>query len=350
MNGSSVDRAGERQTRVDVLRPSPSILQATEAAVDGSIILMPEALYHVDELGPLYRELDGRGHSVQFMLSPKTVPAAHAALGRYVESVVAYDLAVADHAAAIVVLNDWGPTRELLLRANARGVPTFAKVEGVQDFDDVDTGRERHAYRTASTILGQGVNDVAALPDKCVEIVGSTRLERIWTEGPIDLTDRVLVNLNFTFNVLTEHRSEWIASVRDAVRTTGLDAGVSAHPAERSTNVGMRYVDKAFRHEITQSGVLVSRFSTVPFEAMARGVPFVYHNPHGERVPTFKAPDGAFPVTTSAAELSIALVEAIAAKRSDRSDWESFFRAQVDIDPGMSPERRTAEVIEKMVL
>jgi hypothetical protein len=44
--------------------------------------------------------------------------------------------------------------------------------------------------------------------------------------------------------------------------------------------------------ELTEASVLVSRFSTVPFEAMARGVPFVYHNPHGETVPTFMNPDG----------------------------------------------------------
>ncbi len=28
------------------------------------------------------------------------------------------------------------------------------------------------------------------------------------------------------------------------------------------------------------SSALISPFSTVPFEAMARGVPFVYHNPY----------------------------------------------------------------------
>ena len=43
-------------------------------------------------------------------------------------------------AAGLVVLNDWGYARPLVEACNDAGVPTFAKVEGVQDFDDIDTG------------------------------------------------------------------------------------------------------------------------------------------------------------------------------------------------------------------
>ena len=116
--------------------------------------------------------------------------------------------------------------------------------------------------------------------------------------------------------------------------------------SKSSVNAGLPFVQKSFRHEITRSGVLISRFSTVPFEAMARGVPFIYHNPHREAVPTFQRPSGAFPVTTSAAELAGALHHMVDADL-DRAQWERFFRAQVDIDPDVASELRTADIIEK---
>lgn len=338
----------ERRERGETLKPPPDVVKASDVSVEGSIVLVPEALYHIDELGPLYRELSSRGQRVHFMLSPITVPSAHAALGRYTDTVLAFDEDVGERAAALVVLNDWSRAKGLLRRANQHDVPIFAKVEGVQDFNDDDTGIHRSAYRTASVILGQGDNDVAALPDQRVEVVGSTRLERIWSEGPIDRTESVLVNLNFTFRVLTEYRDSWIGSVRDALRESGLVAGVSLHPAERTTDVGIPIVEKRFRHAITESGVLVSRFSTVPFEAMARGVPFIYHNPHGEKVPTFQTPRGAFRVTTNSHELAHAMRSAVEGDEG-REKWEQFFRAQIDIDPHQPSESRAADVIEKFL-
>ncbi len=88
----------------------------------------------------------------------------------------------------------------------------------MQDFDDVDTGRVRSPYLTARHILAQGSNDVAALPDKNPIVVGSSRLERLWTTSFRARSETVLVNLNFTFGVLTDERDLWIDSVADAVR------------------------------------------------------------------------------------------------------------------------------------
>ena len=79
----------------------------------------------------------------------------------------------------MVVLNDWARLSEVVKSASDAGVPTFAKVEGVQDFDDVDTGRERRPYRAAAVILGQGQNDADALTDKGLGR-REHRLERIW--------------------------------------------------------------------------------------------------------------------------------------------------------------------------
>ncbi|MEM1334487.1 MAG: glycosyltransferase family A protein [Actinomycetota bacterium] len=339
----------ERQQRATAARPSPQVVAATPDAVAGAVVLLVEAVYHVDEFGPLAAALERIGQRAVFMDTPKTVPGALAALGDHAPAVVEWDVDVIPHAAAVVVLNDWGPVRELVERANEAGVPTFSKVEGVQDFEDVDTGRVRRPYRTTAVVLGQGPNDLRSLPDRRVEIVGSSRLERIWAKGPIECSERVLVNLNFTYHVLTEHRERWMETVCQAVDRVGVEAVVSTHPAERSRNVGLPIATGPFRHEITKSGVLVSRFSTVPFEAMAWGVPFVYHNPHGELVPTFTRPDGAFAITSDTDQLARALEAGLTPANQDRARWRDFFAQQVDIDPEQPSEERAAEVIVSVI-
>ena len=47
-------------------------------------------------------------------------------------------------------MNDWDAELVTLIDCRSGyGVPTMAKVEGVQDFDDVDVGFERRPYRRA---------------------------------------------------------------------------------------------------------------------------------------------------------------------------------------------------------
>ena len=202
-------------TRRFCARPLPTSDIATE--IDGSVVLIAEALYHVDELGPLHDVLQARGVKVRFMQAPQTVAPALRAIGGYTTRILPFAPELIGRSAAVVVLNDWARLREVVRDASDAGVPTFAKVEGVQDFDDVDTG-ERRPYRTAAVILGQGQNDADALPDKRVAVVGSTRLERIWRGPAASGGDDALVNLNFTYNVLTDARERWLTSIVEAAR------------------------------------------------------------------------------------------------------------------------------------
>lgn len=329
--------------------PDPEV-HVGDDLVEGAIVLLAEAEYHVDELGPLADELRRRDRPVRFMLSPATSGAARRSIGRFASSVAAFDPTAVGRAAAVVTMNDWGECRGLIERANDSGVPTFAKVEGVQDFDDVDTGRERRPYRTASIVLGQGRNDAVALADRDVFIVGSTRLERIWTDPVAPRRDCVIANFNFTFQVLVAESERWLEGVRRAAKKCDLPLVVSAHPATRSAVYGAQVSDKPFRWEAGQGGILVSRFSTVPFEAMARGLGFVYHNPHGERVDAFDRPDGAFSISTNVDDLVCAIDEMSQvdpAERRRRS--EGFFRGQVDVDPHNRSEHRAADIIMDVV-
>jgi hypothetical protein len=325
-------------------------MPARPSQLAGRVILVPGAGYHVLEAGPLAEQLARRGMSSAFVVPKKWWPSVAVEARRF-------DLPVFGPqkpqswlrgAAALVTLNDWAQAfRNLVQIAQELGVPTFAKVEGAQDFMDVDTGRQRSPYRLSDHILCQGQNDLDALPEKVTHVVGSTRLERIWLDAPRDkpADPLVVINLNFTYGVLEEIRELWLASTVAGCRRAGIPFVVSTHPAERSSlPEGLPVAGVPIRHLLTRATALISRFSTVPFEAMARGVPFVYFNPHEEEVPTFRHANGAFWTASSESELTRALREA-ATVVDYRVQCRSFFLRQVDVDPSRPSEDRGAGII-----
>jgi GT2 family glycosyltransferase len=323
-------------------------------AIHRHIVMTPSAAYHVDELGPMAVELAKRGIPVAFMVSDRRWEWTEAGLRSWDFPVYAFPESTdwTGQIAGIMALNDWGEEPHVaIVAANERGVPTFAKVEGVQDFNDIDVPRVRNPYRTVRHVLCQGRNDAKALADTAdTYIVGNSRLEAIWNSpGRRPAGDLIVVNLNFTWGVLEEARSMWIDTVVAATKQLSHPTVFSLHPAEKTSPEGVDVSDLPMRHLLTRASVLVSRFSTVPFEAMARGVPFVYHNPHHEAVPTFHDPKGAFEITESAGELAAAIDKAREWAGRYRDKSEAFFRDQIDIDPQTPSAARSAEVIERLI-
>ncbi len=322
-------------------------------ALAGSVVLNPTADYHMEELGPLAYELARRGLRPVFAVSTETWPKVESSAQQhrfpYVEAPEAGPWL--ERITAFVTLNDWGAEgREYVEVCNALGVTTFGKVEGAQDFEDDDITRERHAYRRVRHLLCQGQNDVDATPGQHHLMVGSTRLERIWNEPAVrEPTRRVVANVNFTYGVLTEARDAWIGDVADGCARVGVPLVASMHPAERPLGQDIEVASIRMVELLKDSSVLISRFSTVPFEAMARGVPFIYHNPHGETVPTFKTSDGAFWVSTTADELADALVEADTHMPGYRAMAEPFLMRQISIDNSVPSEVRAADAIASIL-
>jgi hypothetical protein len=306
----------------------------------------------VDEVGPLLTELRSRGIHSEVYLPPEAPEPVARELSRYVKTCYGGPPEALDGLplSGCFVLNDWAPsTRALVGATRAFGGVSFAKVEGVQDFEDVDTGRVRRPYRTADIILGQGQNDVSALPEMDVRVVGSTRLERIWQSAPVaQANDRALINFNFTYNVLTEHQEAWIRAAVRGCRESRVPYEISLHPAQKnvptSPDVLGHVSHDPFSHSLLRSSVLITRFSTVAFEAMARGVPLIYFNPHGERVPTFSDPQGAFMLVTDH-DLLPALEQARSWFGGYRDLAHDFFLRQVDVQVGQSSEARAAAAI-----
>lgn len=337
----------------------PLAWMAPTAPTGPVVALVPQAAYHLAELVPLRDELRARGVAAELLALPPHRKPLHglrpavrrhremlAAAGTPMGPVTTLDDVVAT-LRGLVVLNDWGVPRPLVVAAQGRGVPTYGWVEGVQDFDDVDGPRPRHPYRSVDHVFCLGPHSAAALADRPTTIVGSARLRAAW-DGPPASPPRphATVNSNFTYGVLTEARRPWLASVRTACERAGIDWTLSRHAAERS---GPGWSRRSSREPVesllARSTHLVSRFSTVCYEALVRGVELCYHNPHGERVPTFADPQGGFVVTRSADELAEALGRPPRSPEAVRAGARDFLDAHLRLDPGRSPAELAADVI-----
>lgn len=335
-------------TKAATARPTPPTPAPRPAVFDRytepgelktlGVLLMPLAEYHGRELGAVADALVANGHRCTFLVEDTLVEVVDKHLGGHPRILAArnYDRFAIGQFDAFVAMNDWGePSRAIYHLARTRGVPSFSKVEGVQDFTDVDTGRIRLPYMAADHVLVQGSNDIASLDRKHLHVVGNSNLEIAWNEGPASTmrNGEVVINSNFTYGVLTDVRDSFLEQCIEAIVAADLQPVISQHPADRALpGEFVQYrTDRSMSSMLPACEALVTRFSTVPFEAIAYGTPFVYFNPHHEKVPTFATPDPAFDHVHTVDELTRALTFSVENRASYRTVAEPYFRAQIDI-------------------
>ena len=344
-------------TTAPATEPDPAPLGYSEPGdvADLGVLFMPLAGYHGRELGAIGDALASLGHRVSYLVEQAAIEAIDPHLGDHPKVIArpGYDKHALGTFDGFVAMNDWGePSRAVYHLARLRNVPSIAKVEGVQDFTDADTGWIRLPYMAADHVLVQGDNDTSALDRKNLHVVGNSNMERAWAQGPAsgDRNGEVVINSNFTYGVLTEERDRFLREAIEAIEAAGRRPVISQHPADLGlpAEFAKYRSDRSMSSMLPECEAVVTRFSTVPFEAIAYGTPFVYFNPHFEKVPTFTSPDVAFEHVHTVADLTAALLTAIDNRGTYRTRAEPYFRAQVDIGPTPSAER-SAQAIANII-
>lgn len=207
----------------------------------------------------------------------------------------------------VVCMNDWDPiVRSIVHSCQELGIPTVGVVEGVQDYLDVDTGRVRAPYRTVDYVLLPGDFDRRYFDDdeNRVRVGGVPRVDELLAEDNA-FPDRplVVINSNFTYNVLTDQRDEWVRTAVEACKELGYDYLISRHPADQGDFSDYDVADESMYDLIRRGSVFLSRFGSGILESLAMGKPAIYYNPHAEKVDKFTKPNGAFPISSSKSEL-----------------------------------------------
>lgn len=248
---------------------------------------------------------------------------------------------------AVVTTNDWSPEmRDLVETARRYGVPTIGRMLGVHDVDDLRTGRDRSVFRTVDTVLCQGAADAAVVDGfgGSSLVVGNAMLESLWRRPAVSAdAPTVVVHANFAAGQ-REDEDAFLQSALAACRSLDLPVVVTGRVHGDSAEVDERPIGPV----LSGASVLIARFGAAPFDAMARGVPFVYHDPHGEAMPLFADPMGAFDTTRSENDLRAAVTDAMSWRAMARDRSEVFFRHHVDITE-IPSDRRIAHAVAGIV-
>ncbi|MEI2418918.1 glycosyltransferase, partial [Arthrospira platensis SPKY2] len=337
-------------------QPFPPIEPQKQKEID--VVFMPHCKYHVWTMYCVTPYLDAQG--IKYIFVDSTVPYRDQGVRQGIEErnlpSVSYNNFVLGsfEPKVIVCMNDWDTVvKPVIEAARGAGIPTVGLVEGMQDFGDVDTGRVRKPYRTVEYLFLPGKFDQKYFAD-CIEktrVVGIPRIDELLSEVPkFPEKPLVVVNVNFTYNVLEECREEWLQGVVDACKIVGVDYVISQHPADKADLSKYNVSDKSMYDLIRQGSVFVSRFSSGILEALAMGKPVIYHNPHGEKVDQFVEPMGAYPVTKNINTLT-SYIKKIVFSSTDRKQFKEFLEFHCDCDNGndKTSSQKVAESILEII-
>ena len=157
-----------------------------------------------------------------------------------------------------------------------------------------------------------------------------------------------LINSNFSYGVLVEHRDSWLTSAVNACYKAGYKPVITKHPADKGTLFRDLVTNKSFYEALDDSTVLISRFASGILEAMAVKKPVIYFNPHGERADKFLNPNGAFSIINNEVELSNELSELEINYPSYSKRFEAYLEKHCGIK--VNPSKTIADTISKNIL
>jgi glycosyltransferase involved in cell wall biosynthesis len=184
---------------------------------------------------------------------------------------------------------DWGGYEQQVIReAKALGIPTVCIQEGCLDFQDSLVGR---MMRSDYAFLQGPVMRKYLARENNVIVTGNPKYDSLY-ESPLPEKVTVMINCNFAYGIYESWRDQWIEDVVESCRELGLDFFISQHPRDNKIFPNEYQVIKsdAFKmfHQLRRTSILVSRFSTVIYEAVMMGREVVYYNPHNEHFRIFK--------------------------------------------------------------
>ncbi|MFP6598445.1 MAG: hypothetical protein VCC01_13380 [Candidatus Hydrogenedentota bacterium] len=117
-------------------------------------------------------------------------------------------------------------------------------------------------------------------------LTGNPRYDDI-RQKPLQENPYVLINCNFTYGVAIGWARTWLDQAIEAAKDAGMDYRITVHPRDETDLSGIEYVldSGAFvvHEQIAGCYALVSRDSSLPYEALLMNRHVVYFNPFHER-------------------------------------------------------------------
>ncbi len=157
----------------------------------------------------------------------------------------------------------------------------------LQEATNVDFEGPPYRMRWADIALVQGPHALQYLARDVCFLTGNPRFDEFQPLPPPD-EPLVLINCNFIFGLaFLEWARPWTEHVIRACESLGLPYRITVHPRDETDLSGLEHVQPSgaykVREQLAECSVLVSRDSSLPYEALRLNRRVVYYDPFGEK-------------------------------------------------------------------
>ncbi|NQT03917.1 MAG: DUF115 domain-containing protein [Planctomycetes bacterium] len=287
-------------------------------------LFMPSNDTHVHYMLPVAERMQ----NAKFMVRSKRRENSDFYLGAHEKDFTVYRPGIlkAINPSVVVLGIDWGPEeKQVVEEAKQLGIPTVCIQEGCLDFMDQRTNR---LMRSDYVFLQGPIMRKYIRRQNGLIVTGNPKYDILYEE-PLPEKVKVMINVNFTYKIFEEARDQWAADAVRACNRLGIDFFVSQHPRDNGVFPPEYRVIKSdafkLRKQLEQSSILISRFSTVIYEALAMGRETVYYNPHGEPFRIFAQDDtGGIWRANNHSELVSSISSAVKNLGSNKTNRDKF--------------------------
>ena len=225
----------------------------------------------------------------------------------------------------LIMGNDWSPEELLILiQAKANNIFTVCIQEGSLFYPD-----KVQRLRNADCLFALGNKTKEHFNHPYTIVTGNPKFDQ-YSPQPFPDNPKIMVNLNFTYGVEERNRDLWLSGVADALSSGDVEYFISAHPRQKTDDLEVpcpviRSNAFSTKKQIEESTLLISRFSTLIYEAVAAGRKVIYYNPHNEPFVLFHGGyDGVIYEVKSQSQLREIIHQILNSPRIDEIVWNDF--------------------------
>lgn len=185
---------------------------------------------------------------------------------------------------SLLLSNDWGPLEQNLnLDFLKAGKNTVCLQESVIDFNKRD---KRMLFCSLPVFQGIVTLKNVDLRGKISAVIGNPRYEEL-KPMPLKETNKVLINVNFTYGIHENIRDKWVADAVNACTGSDIDYVIIQHPRDKGdfSKYNLLKTNASNVHgALADSSLLITRFSSLIHEALCLGRTVIYYNMHDEKL------------------------------------------------------------------
>ncbi|MCX6579489.1 MAG: glycosyltransferase [Candidatus Aminicenantes bacterium] len=202
--------------------------------------------------------------------------------------------------------------------AKELAIPTVTLQEGPQDWNMRNVQsingkkvlRILNHYRNADIFFSQGAMTLNYIRPKYFAVTGNPKIAES-RAYPFPDAPLVLINCNFTYITskppYENNRDMWLNDVVGACEEAKIHYFISQHPRDDGKLKYPHVIDSCaavIDEQLMKASMVISRFSSIPYEALAMGREAIYYNPHREPMLTYTGdPHGAVKLASNKSEL-----------------------------------------------